>query len=203
MHFVIAFVLMVVLLAGFGRVLDTTKPTTRIDEIASSVTADGARSPASRAGLQAGDRVLAVNGNPIGSWDEVSSTIRSSADTPIALTIDRDGRRESITLTPADARTAAEVAAGAAPFGIVGIAPEVPVTKVSVPVALWQAGFEIKDLSVDTMGSLVGMFSKSSLKSFGGQLDERGAADPRPKATGSLARSVLRAWPAPPPRTGS
>jgi regulator of sigma E protease len=48
--------------------------------------------PAAAAGLQAGDRILAVDGRPT-SIDGVSRAIRSSGGRPVTMTVVRDGRR--------------------------------------------------------------------------------------------------------------
>src|SRR3954471_16113942 len=63
MHFLIAFLLLVVLWAAVG----VPKPTTRIGEIS---TEKGAESPAQRAGLHVGDQVLAVNGHVVKNWEK-------------------------------------------------------------------------------------------------------------------------------------
>ncbi|MBW1891413.1 MAG: RIP metalloprotease RseP [Deltaproteobacteria bacterium] len=46
-------------------------------------------SPAASAGLQAGDRITAIDGTPISSWEEMAVAITASAGRPIALTIQR------------------------------------------------------------------------------------------------------------------
>jgi regulator of sigma E protease len=51
--------------------------------------------PAARAGLKAGDRVVAINGKAIAA-DEISSTIRASNGRPIRLTVLRDGKRVAL-----------------------------------------------------------------------------------------------------------
>ena len=54
--------------------------------------------PAARAGLHAGDRIVAVNGKPTASFDRVSALIRGSKGRPITVTVDRGGR--TLTLGP-------------------------------------------------------------------------------------------------------
>jgi regulator of sigma E protease len=49
--------------------------------------------PAAAAGLQPGDRILAVNGRPTGSFDAASHLIRSSRGGKVTLSVLRDGRR--------------------------------------------------------------------------------------------------------------
>ena len=52
--------------------------------------------PAAAAGLQAGDRVIAVDGRPTRTFAAVSSVIRSSKGSPVTLTVRRDGRRVTV-----------------------------------------------------------------------------------------------------------
>ena len=48
--------------------------------------------PAAKAGLQVGDRVVAVNGHAAKTFDRVSELIRSSHGRPITVTVDRGGQ---------------------------------------------------------------------------------------------------------------
>src|SRR5690606_27349392 len=47
--------------------------------------------PAAAAGLQAGDRVLAVDGEPIGSWPELVTRVQARPGQPLDLDIERGG----------------------------------------------------------------------------------------------------------------
>jgi regulator of sigma E protease len=62
------------------------------------VAAVSAHTPAAAAGLQPGDRVVAVNGTHAATFDSVSRLIRSSHGRPITVTVDRGGR--TVTLGP-------------------------------------------------------------------------------------------------------
>ena len=55
-------------------------------------------SPAAAAGLQEGDVILAVSGQPTSEFEEVSDRIRASKGRPITVTVERDG--ETIELGP-------------------------------------------------------------------------------------------------------
>jgi regulator of sigma E protease len=56
--------------------------------------------PAERAGLQAGDLILAVEGRPIGSFERFASIVQTSGGHPIELTYSREGRVETAVLEP-------------------------------------------------------------------------------------------------------
>lgn len=61
--------------------------------------------PADEAGLQAGDEFIAIDGEPIGYWMQLSSRI-SNSDGKIVLTVRRDGDVFDVPLTPnAETRT--------------------------------------------------------------------------------------------------
>ena len=60
---------------------------------------------AEAAGLKPGDRVVAVEGEPVSDWFELVTFIRDAPETSLELTIERDGRTQQIVVTPAE-RTA-------------------------------------------------------------------------------------------------
>jgi membrane-associated protease RseP (regulator of RpoE activity) len=87
------------------------------------------QSPAARAGLQPGDTIVAVDGHQVDptafdSWTTVQNAIRSSPGKPVALTIERDGARRDLTVTPIE-NTVYTDATGAktTTAGYVGVAP--------------------------------------------------------------------------------
>jgi regulator of sigma E protease len=61
-------------------------------------------SPAERAGVAAGDRVLSVSGQSIRTWDEVPAAVRARGNEPIELVVDRAGRSHSFRITAEDGR---------------------------------------------------------------------------------------------------
>ncbi|OUE53624.1 RIP metalloprotease RseP [Citrobacter freundii] len=57
-------------------------------------------SAASKAGLQAGDRIVKVNGQPLTQWMTFVTLVRDNPDKLLALDIERQGSSLSLTLTP-------------------------------------------------------------------------------------------------------
>jgi regulator of sigma E protease len=57
-------------------------------------------SPAAHAGLQPGDRVLAVGGVPVQHWDQLSEQIRENGERPLTLSVQRGDRRLKIQVVP-------------------------------------------------------------------------------------------------------
>jgi regulator of sigma E protease len=64
-------------------------------------------SAAERAGLQTGDRILEIGRTPMVSAREVIERIRNSAEQPLEMLIERDGRTLSVTATPSRVRDGA------------------------------------------------------------------------------------------------
>ncbi|MDD3529162.1 MAG: RIP metalloprotease RseP [Gallionellaceae bacterium] len=65
-------------------------------------------SPAARAGLQAGDTVLAIDDTPVAAWEEMVAIVRASPERPLRFRVERDGRPLELTVTPAAAQDRTE-----------------------------------------------------------------------------------------------
>ncbi len=57
-------------------------------------------SAARRAGIQPGDSVVSISGEPIGSWVDLVTVIQRSPNTPLEITVVRAGRSTVIPVTP-------------------------------------------------------------------------------------------------------
>jgi len=90
--------------------------------------------PAAEAGIQLGDRVIAINGQPVRSAEHISTYIRENRSKPITLTIERNGQRQDLTAT------ARRLADGTERLGILP-ADDFPLEKPSVSVA---AGYAVR-----------------------------------------------------------
>jgi regulator of sigma E protease len=77
-------------------------------------------SPAERAGLQVGDRVLAAGGQPIAAWEQLVRVVREHPEEPLPLTIERAGHERVIEVLPK------AVSADGKRFGQIGAAPQLP-----------------------------------------------------------------------------
>lgn len=60
-----------------------------------------AGSAGERAGLEAGDRIVAVDGQPVHLWKDFAFIVATSAERELKLDIERAGRRQDVRLTPA------------------------------------------------------------------------------------------------------
>jgi len=59
-----------------------------------------ADSPAAHAGLQKGDQVLAVAGQPVTRWEELSQKIRQSGEQPVVLSVKRSEKVFNVEVVP-------------------------------------------------------------------------------------------------------
>ena len=59
---------------------------------------------ARQAGLDAGDRILAVNSRPVARWRDLVKALADAPAGPVTLTIERGGRRSDLKVNPADLR---------------------------------------------------------------------------------------------------
>ena len=71
----------------------------KVDPIVGGLQPEGA---AAQAGMMIGDRVLSVNGEPIGTWFDWVMLIRENAGETLELAIERNGEATSITLVPGE-----------------------------------------------------------------------------------------------------
>ena len=86
-------------------------------------------SPAAEAGLRPGDTIVALDGEPVPretevGWSQVQQAIRGSIDTPVVLTVERDGERRDLTVTPIENTVYANAEAERTiRVGYVGVSP--------------------------------------------------------------------------------
>jgi regulator of sigma E protease len=125
----------------------------------SEVAAVDAGTPAAAAGLQAGDRVIAVNGVRIRSFDAASHLIRASRGRPVTLTVLRDGRR----LVIGPRRTIFEQG-----HWIFGFRPAVELVTYPVGKAAGTAGSSLWNIVSDTGTGLGSLFSRHGRSQLAG-----------------------------------
>jgi regulator of sigma E protease len=71
-----------------------------IEETPALVTSVMHGSPASQAGLQAGDRVLTIDEQAIYTWSQMTGIVKEHPNKPLRLEVLRDSRRVPLTVTP-------------------------------------------------------------------------------------------------------
>lgn len=79
-----------------GGYMDPFSP--RIYAVIDSITPN---SPAREAGLEKGDRVVSIDGDPVEFWDEMTDRLKANKErVPMEVRVDRDGREQSFTVVP-------------------------------------------------------------------------------------------------------
>ncbi len=58
-------------------------------------------SPAARAGLAPGDRVVTIDGAPITSWEQLVERVHTAGESPLEFSCERGGERIQVRITPA------------------------------------------------------------------------------------------------------
>jgi len=111
MHFTLAFVLLFLLAVGVGLANANTTTLGTVDPcVPTSVKAldqascahSRAVSPARKAGLRAGDRVISIGGRPVHSWIQLGSVIRKlPPGRRVTVVVQRAGRRLALYPSPA------------------------------------------------------------------------------------------------------
>ncbi|WP_416150915.1 RIP metalloprotease RseP [Salipaludibacillus sp. HK11] len=88
MNFVLAVVVLMTYAMIAGMPLD--------EAVVGDVTDDGV---AIEAGLESGDRVVAIDGEQVDTWGEMTTIIQDHPSEPLEFEIDRDGERFAVTMT--------------------------------------------------------------------------------------------------------
>ncbi|MEO3811926.1 M50 family metallopeptidase [Sphaerisporangium sp. B11E5] len=106
MNFVLAFLLFAVVFIGFG--VQVAKPvvasvsqcvmTVQEQQKGQKCTAAHQKSPAAVAGLAVNDKIRAVGGTPVTTWEQATKLIRAHGAGPITVQVERNGA--PLTLTP-------------------------------------------------------------------------------------------------------
>jgi regulator of sigma E protease len=126
---------------------------------------------AEQAGLRSGDRIVALNGTPIVEWEQLAKTIHESPGKPVRLTVERDGRRFDVLVTPRS--TKQETASGEEEIGLIGIGPaaESHYQRLNPVTALVAGAKKTAELSVLIVQGFVKLIeAKISPKTIGGPI---------------------------------
>lgn len=87
------FVLAVILFAMVNAISGIHLPSTEIGAV-------NPGSPAEKAALMAGDKVVSINGREVTTWDELSGTIEEFGSRPLTLKVERGAEVLSVEVTP-------------------------------------------------------------------------------------------------------
>lgn len=188
-HFPLAFLVLFILFSSVG----ITTATNGVGGVQATV--GSGQSPAADAGLQEGDVIVAVNGEPTSEWEEVRGFIQDHPNETVEFTIDRDGARQTIevdlatALVPPDGPPVEYAPHGQeleAPsngslerIGFLGVSPAVT-TERSFGAAVGEAGSEVATLTTRSIQDAGTFFSGIFNGDFFNQIEDQG----RPSGTG-------------------
>jgi regulator of sigma E protease len=108
-----------------------------------------AGAPAAAAGLQPGDRVLSVQGQPVGTFAELADAVHARPGTPTELRVERGGQTMALQVTPG-------------PDGRVGVLPPETLERLGLIEALGRASKLVVVNSVATLESIGQIVTRKS-----------------------------------------
>ena len=155
-HFVLAALLLTFSFAVLGVI---GNPTTTLQSVtASPGVLNGAPGPAEKAGLRAGDRVVALDGTPIKAWDQLQSYIKARPGVTVNVQVDRQGKLLTLAVTPEQATDANNH-----PIGRIGVSPKLTQRRDALPAAVWDGVKGVGALIVASIQGLGHLFSPNGL----------------------------------------
>jgi membrane-associated protease RseP (regulator of RpoE activity) len=145
-NLLIAYILFFIVIVGNGEF----KPGHSLDRVIKG-------SPAATAGLKSGDKIVAIDGTRITSWEALGENVRPHPNDPIEITVRRDGRLIRVTATP-------ESVAGE---GKLGVYPNTVRQTYSVIEAVPQSFSWIGRATSATVGGIAKLVSPSGVEQYG------------------------------------
>jgi membrane-associated protease RseP (regulator of RpoE activity) len=146
-NIILALALFYVALAGQGHV--ATGPSTTIQ------TVEGG-SAAAAAGLQRGDKIVSVAGQPTPSWTQLTHAIQSHGGHTVPVDVRRDGQLVSLTATPS-------VRSG---VGFLGVSPTNDLRAVTVLSAVPESFRALGDVTASAGQGIGRLFSPAGVSSY-------------------------------------
>ncbi|HET8997424.1 MAG TPA: RIP metalloprotease RseP [Acetobacteraceae bacterium] len=154
-NFVLAAVVFTLLFATVGRPL--TLP------IVGSVLPHSA---AAQAGLQSGDRIVSIAGQPIHDFKDIQRIVTTRAGDRLSLTIERSGKQQQLSVTPQPHEV------NGRDVGLLGISGSKMIyEQVSLPVAIWSGAAETWHVTAETVSGVAQMITgQRGTQDLGGPL---------------------------------
>jgi membrane-associated protease RseP (regulator of RpoE activity) len=159
MHFLIATLLLFTVYAAVG--IPSARPV--IEQIVPD-------SPAQHSGFRVGDRIVAVNGMAVKSWEDIPRYVQAHGESELVFTVIHKGNseRQDVALRPR-----AETVDGKQ-VPRVGIGPEQFLQTKSIPSAIGTTVTEMPKFMWQTIKALGGIFSPHGISNYGHLLSGKG-----------------------------
>ena len=150
-----------------------------------------ADSPAARAGLQAGDRVLRADGIPMSLWMDWVDYVRERPGQRIELELSRDGQLQTTTIVPDG-----EADASGAMVGRVGVAVAMPAMPPEMVRQFQRGPLQSLGAAVTRTGELTSFTLSSIKKMLQGLISPKNLSGPITiaKVASASAKSGLESW---------
>jgi regulator of sigma E protease len=127
-------------------------------------------SPAAQAGIQKGDRIVAVDGQAVTTWDDLSSAIKQSGGEPLDLRVQRSGQEAAMTVQPRK-REAKNIFGELKEDWMIGIGSQVSIEKGDPGLAVSRAFVQTYEYSKLTLIGLYKMITREvSPRNLGGPI---------------------------------
>ncbi|MEN9324412.1 MAG: hypothetical protein RL414_166 [Actinomycetota bacterium] len=169
LHFVLGFFLIFVIFFGVGTVALTSTVQQVIPCINtnnSQCTASSIPSPARAAGIQPGDRFIAINGYEVKDWNSDINVVRNSPGKTNIFSVERDGQRLEIPIT-----SQAHVVNGKT-IGMIGVINELGMLRQPLGISIRHTGDLFNELFKGSISSLTQLPAKIPAlvrQTFGGE----------------------------------
>ena len=183
-HFILAFVLLGVY---FGAIGMPERFAPRIGAVEQRL--GGRPSPASEAGLQAGDEFVAVDGREIRDYEQFVEYTRFRAGSEIEVVVEREGERRTFRVTPVESLVEGQVVGR---LGVI-LTPGTILERerLGPGAAVGRAGSVMGDFVSGTFTSLGRIFGPEGLSRLGRQLFGDEPRDPARDPTGVVGAARL------------
>jgi membrane-associated protease RseP (regulator of RpoE activity) len=195
MHVIIAFVLLFSLYAIAGAPATTAPTITNLARFTKGL------SPAQRAGLRPGDKIVAIDGHKDPGLDLLISIVNKHPGDVLSVVVDRAGKDLTLRITPVDGRHVVEEFDGqsqqGAPSsgpatGIIGVVlTNVRDETVGPLSAIGQAGSGLVSLAGQTFTSIGQLFSLHGLGHFAHQVATAGSSSSSSSSASSSSPQLL------------
>jgi membrane-associated protease RseP (regulator of RpoE activity) len=174
MHVIMAFALLLSLYAIYGAPTSTLPTITGLGQFANGL------SPAQRAGLKAGDVIVAIDGHKFTELDPLITFVNKHPGNALTFLVARDGRDMSLTVTPVDGRHVVEEIGGehiqaaspsGPPTGVIGVdLSSERYLGVGPLQSIGHAGAELGTMFGQTFSGIAQVFSFHGLDNFAHQV---------------------------------
>ena len=155
MSFVLAFVIFyIVAMAG----IPTINPKAKVGGLIENY-------PAVTAGIEEEDLVIAIDNEPVNSWEQMTKIVRGKAEQEITITVNRNGKILSFNLIPKEETIQGQK------IGMIGISPEIIIKKFNPLLSFYESAKMVVNTTYLVMNNLVELIrGKVSPRDLGGPI---------------------------------